>query len=606
MKKKLLAMMVALSCILATTTVFADNTFTDISGENYAWCAAQIEEMADMGYVTGYGDGMFKPDETVTRLEGIAMFARLMGSNDSGNDKVLTIAHDRYDETLKSSSLPWGEDEVVYMMYRGALTTADLTTYVNGIEKNQPMTRGEAAVIITKAMGAEAKATAEAGVSLHYKDASEIPSNIIQYVKFVTDEGIMNGIDDAFCADQTLTRAQIAVILHRVWEKCDFDFDMGRVVSVNAEDETIAYSINGAEDMFTYTDDTNFFICGEKTTVTNIPEKVDAVIQTSHGEVVGIDAMSDQGDKEITAVYAGYNSSSTTMTIRVKDNENSTTVRTYIADVDVPVTYMGSPATMKALQSGDAITLSISDGKVTAITALEKTSSISGVTISGITTEGSKTYITVASSDSVIDGKKYPVSDTVSVTKNNKDADLTQIYVGDSASITLKYGEVTKIAATAVNNSVEGVISVIKIADVSEITIKSAGTEKTFTIPKDCTMEIKGEEGDVYGLRLGDTVVLTVQSNAVVKLKTTASMTDTTGRVSGTVTAVNASYKFISVQTENGEIKNVHVNAKTSYNIISGSSNKSDINKIAVGDTVDCYVTPTNGAYVANLIVISK
>lgn len=51
---------------------------------------------------------------------------------------------------------------------------------------------------------------------------------------------------------------------------------------------------------------------------------------------------------------------------------------------------------------------------------------------------------------------------------------------------------------------------------------------------------------------------------------------------------------------------NVHVNSNTNYNVISGSSSKTGIEKIAVGDTVDCYVTPSNGAYVANLIVISK
>ena len=97
------------------------------------------------------------------------------------------------------------------------------------------MTRGEAAVIITKAMGGEAAATADSAVSLHYKDAREIPTNLLQYVKFVTDEGIMNGIDDAFCASGTVTRSQIAVMLSRVIERCDYSFRKARINSVDEE-----------------------------------------------------------------------------------------------------------------------------------------------------------------------------------------------------------------------------------------------------------------------------------------------------------------------------------------------------------------------------------
>lgn len=607
MRKRILAFAMAIACTCATTTVFADNNFSDISGESYEWCAPQIEAMNEAGYINGYEDGTFRPDNEVTKLEGISLFARMMGSNDIGNENVLEIAHTQYDSAIKGSSLPWGEDEIVYMMYRGAFTAADLITYINGDAKNQPLTRGEAAVIITKAMGAEKQATAESDVSLHYKDASDIPTNILQYVKYVTDQGIMNGIDDAFCADQSVTRAQISVMLYRVWEKCDYSFKQGRVVAIDTNASKITYSVGGKESTFTYTDDTAFYICGEKTTATNIPENVAAVIQFSGDKVIGIDAMSDQGDTEITAIYAGYNLSSTTLTIKVKSTENATSIKSYTADADVPITYQGSPATIKALQSGDSIILSMSAGKIVAITAVEKTTSISGVTISAITAEGGTTYITISSNDKTIDGKKYPVSDSVSITKNTKEADLTQLYVGDSASMTLKYGVITKISASAVNSTVEGIITAIHIADTSEITLNVGGTTKVYMVPKDCDMEIRGDDGDIYDLRLGDNITLTVQSNAIIKIKSVASITNTTGKVAGTVTAVNTSYKFISVLMDgSSEPVNVHVNSNTNYNVISGSSSKTGIEKIAVGDTVDCYVTPSNGAYVANLIVISK
>lgn len=608
MKKRILPMIMAVTCMCSASPVFADYSFTDISEEQYAWCADQIDDMYKAGYINGYEDGSYRPDNEVTKLECISLFARAMGSNDAQNDEILELAHSQYDSALKSSSLVWGEDELAYMMYKGALNVADLTTYINGDAKDKPMTRGEAAVIITKAMGGVDKATSESAVSLHYKDARDIPTNILQYVKFVTDEGIMNGIDDEFCADGTVTRSQIAVMLKRVTDKCDYSFKKARINSVDVENSTIVYAINGEnETEFTYDTDTDFYICGSKVAVDAIPDNVAAVIQFSGDEIVAIDAMSEEGDKEVTAIFTGYNASSTSMLIRVKLSEDATAVNTYPCDPNVPITVQGSPATIKSLKNGDTVVLSMSGGKVTAISTVEKTTEISSATISDISYDGETTYITISSSDETYDGKKYAVGDSVKVTKNGSDAQLSSLYVGDKISMTLKYGEVASIKATALNNTIEGVIMSITISEQSKIVIKTDGEEKTYVVPTDCDIDINGDDSDIYDLRVGDNITLTVQSGAIIKIKSVASITNTSGRVSGTVTAVNKSYNFVSVRTENSsEPINVFTNTKTNFVLQKGTSSSSGLNGIAVGDTVECYVTPSNGAYVADLIVITK
>lgn len=592
----------------SASPVFADYNFNDIAEEQYAWCADQIEAMYKAGYINGYEDGSYKPDNQVTKLECISLFARAMGSNDTQNDEILELAHSQYDSALKSSSLVWGDDELAYMMYKGALTVADLTTYINGDAKDKPMTRGEAAVIITKAMGGVDKATSESAVSLHYKDAREIPTNILQYVKFVTDEGIMNGIDDAFCADGTVTRSQIAVMLNRVTDKCDYSFKKARINGVDTENSKITYAVNGKDETeFTYTSDTDFYIRGDKVQVNSIPENVAAVIQFSGDEIVAIDAMSDQGDKEISAIFTGYNASSTSMLIRVKLSEDATAVNTYPCDVNVPITVNGSPATIKSLKNGDTIMLSMSGGKVTAISTVEKTTEIASATISDISYDGEMTYITISSAESAYDGKKYPVGSSVRVTKNGSDAQLSSLYVGDKISMTLKYGEIVSIKATALNNTIEGVITSITISEQSKITIKTGGEEKVYVVPAECDININGDSGDIYGLRVGDNITLTVQSGAIIKIKSVASITNTSGRVSGVVTAVNTSYSFVSVRTESSsDPVNVFTNTKTNFVLQKGTSSNSGLKGIAVGDTVECYVTPSNGAYVADLIVITK
>lgn len=608
MKKRFMSLAVAAVMVLGAVPAFADYTFSDIAEPQYDWCAPQIEEMSAAGYINGYEDGTYRPDNQVTKLEGIALFARAMGSTDENNDEIMELAHEQFDSALTASSLAWGEDELAYMMYKGALTAADLITYINGDAKNLPMTRGEAAVIITKAMGGESTATSDSAVSLHYKDAREIPTNILQYVKFVTDEGIMNGIDDAFCASETVTRSQIAVMLSRVIEKCDYSFKKARINSIDEETSTIIYTVNGEEAAeYEYNDDTVFAIKGDLAQAGSIPGNVAALIQFSGEIPVLFDAMSEHADEEVRAIFSGYNASSSSMTINVKSSENSTNIKSYICDVNVPVTYAGSPATIKALKSGDSIILSMSDGKVKAITAVEKVTEIKSAKVTDIEVDGADVYITISSADSAFDGKTYPVSGDVSVTKNNKVTDMTSVYVGDTVSLTLRYGEVTQIKATAVNSTVEGIVTNINIGEISEITLNVKGTEETYQIPVNCVIEKNGEPADVYALRLNDTLKLTVQSGSVISIKSVASNTVATGKVSGTVSAVNSTYKFVSVMTEDSATPvNVYVDAKTKYTVIRGSSSGAGLNTIKTGDTVECYVTASNGAYIASDVVIVK
>ena len=91
--------------------------------------------MAGKGFISGYEDNTFRPDNDVTRLEALSLFARAMGSNDSANTELLEIAHDKFDSVIKEYGLKWGTDEIAYLMYKGALKKTDLDTYLKDDEK---------------------------------------------------------------------------------------------------------------------------------------------------------------------------------------------------------------------------------------------------------------------------------------------------------------------------------------------------------------------------------------------------------------------------------------------------------------------------------------
>ena len=51
-----------------------DLTFTDVRAD--AWCAKALRWASGTGIVTGYADGSFRPDQTVTRIQAVAMLYR--------------------------------------------------------------------------------------------------------------------------------------------------------------------------------------------------------------------------------------------------------------------------------------------------------------------------------------------------------------------------------------------------------------------------------------------------------------------------------------------------------------------------------------------------
>ena len=53
--------------------------FSDIGGENSHECLTAAEALASRGILTGYEDGSFRPDNSLTRAEFAAIIVRALG-----------------------------------------------------------------------------------------------------------------------------------------------------------------------------------------------------------------------------------------------------------------------------------------------------------------------------------------------------------------------------------------------------------------------------------------------------------------------------------------------------------------------------------------------
>lgn len=605
----LVAMSITLPVFAAPADDASDETvttierFSDISADDFAWAKPYINSMAQKGLISGYEDGTFRPDNDVTRLEALSLFARAMGASDEANAEIIEMAHTKYDSIIKNYGLDWGNDEIVFLMYKGALKTADLDTYLKDNEKNTPMKRYEAAIIITKALGGEEKALSDMGVVLEYTDAREVPSNAIQYVAYATDAGIMSGMGDgSFSPNTSVKRSQMAVMLSQTVDKTDYSFSKVKIEAVDTNEQTVTVTLDGEEKTYAYTDDTVMKNMGDEVQPKTLATGVSAVMTLSGGVLSQIETISSQPDQTVVGRYVSYASTSGKTTIRVTLDETGES-ESYECMSDVSVTYDGTPATVRSFTKGDVITLELVNGKIAKITGETKSTTISGAIVENVDiSDGVK--ITISHGNDEYNGKTYEVSSDVSVKKNDATVGLDSIYNGDKVNITLEYGIITKIVATSSTKVVEGTIKSLTIASPqSTMVIKIKDEEMTYTIPKDVEILINGEEGTLYDFRVNDSVKITLESDAITKIVATTTQ-ESTGNVTGVVTAVNTSYGVISIKPDGSE-DSTQVFCKddtTTFVAADGKSKK--MKDVKVGQTVDVRGSISNGVFVGKLLVI--
>lgn len=173
----------------------AESSKSDIKG---TWAESQVSDWIDKGYVTGYEDGSFKPNNTITRAEFIALINRSYGFTETADVSFSDIA---------SSS--W-----IYTEVSKAIKAGYIKGYSNGtFGANKPIIRQEAAVIVDRLLSL----TKTASEAASFTDSSSIASWAKASVDAAVANGILQGYANSanFKPNQPLTRAEAVVVLYR-------------------------------------------------------------------------------------------------------------------------------------------------------------------------------------------------------------------------------------------------------------------------------------------------------------------------------------------------------------------------------------------------------
>jgi hypothetical protein len=178
--------------------------FTDVN-TNYYWAVEAVDYLYGQGVVKGTGSSTYGPGTNITRADFIVMLYRALGLSATTNGNFNDVAKGSY--------------------YYDAVAVAKALGIAQGsngyFNPTKPLTRQDAMVFVYRALQVKGVNVIEGTSSdlSAYNDRSGISSYATVSVATLIKAGVIVGAGNKINPSGNLTRAEMAVILHRVLKK---------------------------------------------------------------------------------------------------------------------------------------------------------------------------------------------------------------------------------------------------------------------------------------------------------------------------------------------------------------------------------------------------
>jgi len=230
-KKLAAAALAAILTIGGAGVVHATN-FHDV-GENWAWARPAIEQVAELGIMSGNLAGNFRPGDMIDKFETSRILSRMAGFNPLTHSP----AERAYFEAVNANAAPtiavfaeqfsrWNSafnSDIAFLLYRGILTPADLERFVvvdNNVERLRALSREEVAVFLVRIKDRSDAARALTGIT-PFADDHLINADKRVYVNYLRHVGIMIGADGHVNPRGHVNRAAMAMLIVNTLEHID-------------------------------------------------------------------------------------------------------------------------------------------------------------------------------------------------------------------------------------------------------------------------------------------------------------------------------------------------------------------------------------------------
>lgn len=187
-------------------------SFRDVS-ETF-WASAAIRQAASMGFISGFPDGTFRPQENLTRTQALVSLVNGLGLT-GGNSHLLLFYRDR-------AQIPtYATDAIATATQQGLVVNYPKTDHLEPLES---ITRAEVAAFIYQALVSTGRAEALASPYIVHPDAYT-PSFVdisdhwaADFIRRLASLNLVSGFaDGSFKPDSPLNRAQYAALVVTVF-----------------------------------------------------------------------------------------------------------------------------------------------------------------------------------------------------------------------------------------------------------------------------------------------------------------------------------------------------------------------------------------------------
>lgn len=195
--RKLLSLLLSLAllCGLCMPTAFAaESGYSDTRGH---WAEEAIDRWSDYGIIGGYGEGLFAPDDSITRAQMATILAKTLGLTETAENPFADISADAW-------YTPY-----ILRCYAAGILLGD------GANANPDsmITRQEAMTMLCRAF---AIAPVESADLTAFADGDQTDDWAAPFVAALVDSGIVCGVGDDLLAPMgSMTRAAVVTIVDR-------------------------------------------------------------------------------------------------------------------------------------------------------------------------------------------------------------------------------------------------------------------------------------------------------------------------------------------------------------------------------------------------------
>ena len=599
--RKILAFSVIFSAVVSTSTSNALK-FDDMQG--YAWAEKFVEDTSEKGLISGYPDGTFRPGSPVTRIESLIMISNLYSKSEIDVTYKNNIS--KYNDRLDNAKIEdWAKPYVVFALEKKIIPNKDemIAALVDSnTKKSITAKRFEICVFLVRGLGLEGEINKDA--TLSYKDNDSIIKEARPYVELLQRKGVLSKEGDGtgyFKPNNTVTRAETAVMLSNAYkysQKASIDNKQTPTESKKAPDTPQApetQNISGTINLITLTnDDVSISLTTQDNKIQNYSAKKNELAIRVGGAITSINDMkvgqkvtltlnngkltqilAEAEEKRISGKLIAFTTSDPT-TITIKSNNEDKVLR-YNKDTQIYVNDVLTPINKLPLDTDiDAYYI---DNLIVKAAITHKKSELTGEI-----TDYTSNSITIKDKDLGI--VKKELATDVKIYRNDKRVSVSDIAVGDTATIKTDADKITDVSIEAKSEKYRSAFikSIQLTSDYNKIVIvDNSNNERTLTLNNNTIIRVGDKRTNIYSLKVGHAVEVYTSGGMAEEIITNGEFKQTT--VNGRVVSVDVVDKYIEIKQADGKNIKMYYDSNTKIEQLSNGA-VIDAKKILSDDTV--------------------